>query len=93
MTEKTVAEKLREIAGWIEAGREIEFKSKFAPFGWLPVVDVETIDWRGNYEYRIKPDKPHTTHITFDSVTKSGCYIQMTLEVIEALKAAGIDYD
>ncbi len=79
----------KEIKAWAD-GAEIEFQLR--PHNlWNSCKDYEPF-WAVDTSYRIKPSKPRVGAVI---VLYSPHYkaIELTPEVIEALSAAGVDYD
>ena len=86
----TISDKLRLIAKAIEDGREIQVK--FAGGGWITpgwIFETERVWIYEDGEYRAKPVKPRTMALG----ARREEFIQLTPEVIAALKDAGVDYD
>jgi len=93
---KTISDKLRDVARWIEEGRVVQqrdpnFKGEWKD-EWNCPDNSGNVRVSANLEYRAKPIKPRVVslvgedHKCFDS-------IEITKEVREALKQAGIDYE
>jgi len=95
---KKISDKLREIAGWIDEGRVIQFTDpnfKGEWSAWKDSINCPYDDgiFRVNpkLEYRAKPIKPAVRIWEADGLCRK--FVQLTEEVREALKQAGIDYD
>ena len=91
MEEKTLPERLREFAQWIEDGREIQWWSDAAK-RWEEKTNGT---FNENVPYRAKPVKPHVLNpkviSTYSSVFESGSlYVQITSEVREVLEKEGL---
>ena len=84
---KTISDKLRDIARWLDEGREIEQSS--LPGLWVEWTVKQFLDT--DDEYRAKPVKPDRlwTGLVHRVITDD--FIQLTSEVREALKQGGIE--
>jgi hypothetical protein len=92
---KTTPEALRMIAGWIEEGREIQCRLHDSNVWEKPkLVRDDDVRVLSAVEYRAKPRKPLIGILECDSppFPNIPC-IELTSEVIEACKAAGIEYE
>ena len=93
---KTIPEKLRSIATWIEEGIDIEEKSPRAN-NWKSANKGGLTPRKGyvnfvDYEYRAKPLNPRIGHITYhDGEPVDFRAVEITPEVREALKQARIE--
>ena len=80
-----IPEQLRQLAKWFEEGKEIEYKSGDR---WYPAPYVT--NEISATEYRAKPEKPM---VLKDIVReKDGSFIELTPEVIQALKDCKVEY-
>ena len=85
MTEKTLPERLREFAQWIEDGREIQLLDPV--YGW---VKKPKFDFYPDNVYRAKPEKPQVIHSPSWYSIPDCDYVQITPEVREVLEKEGL---
>ncbi len=81
----------KEIKAWAD-GAEIEFQRR-AHNLWTSCEDHEPLRWDVDTSYRVKPSKPRTGILGFSNSNNRYPAVELTPEVIEALSAAGVDYD
>lgn len=87
----------KEIKAWAD-GAEIQYKHQFESFKWSDCGNVLEPPWgHSGVNFRVKPTKPAKPAIgTIDRVVFAELYgclaIELTPEVIEALKVANIEY-